>query len=307
MFHGLPDFDALWRYQDPEATEARFRELQATVDLSQNIEWSLALRTQIARTFSLRAKFEQAHAELDAVAAEMEPEAMPMVHMRYLLERGRSFNSGGQKKNARELFHKAWQLGLRYRGDEGAADPQALDGFTVDAAHMMAIVEPPESALKWNEEALTLASSSENDSARRWVGSLHNNLGWTYHDLGDNLTALDHLQKALEFHQAREKIGPTRVARWSVARVLRALQRNEEALEVQLGLEVEYAADGGHDGFVFEELGELYLLKRDVKNAQHYFKLAFPLLDAIRWVEDERKTRIRELAEGAHPDLLSRQ
>jgi len=50
--------------------------------------------------------------------------------VRYLLERGRTFNSAGEKDRARPLFVQAWEIA-------GAA---GLEGLAVDAAHMVPIV-----------------------------------------------------------------------------------------------------------------------------------------------------------------------
>ena len=60
--------------------------------------------------------------------------------LRYLLERGRTCNSSGDKAAARPLFVQAWELG-RAGGEEDLA---------IDAAHMVAIVEGGEKALDWN-------------------------------------------------------------------------------------------------------------------------------------------------------------
>jgi hypothetical protein len=50
----------------------------------------------------------------------------------------------------------------------------------------------------------------------------------------------------------------THVAHWMVAWTLRALERTQEALEIQLRLEREREAAGRLDVFVFEKLEILY-------------------------------------------------
>jgi hypothetical protein len=57
------------------------------------------------------------------------------------------------------------------------------------------------------------------------------------------------------------------VARWMVAWTLRALQRVDEALQMQLQLERDNAAAGAPDPYVFEELEQLYRLKGDEARA----------------------------------------
>ena len=57
------DVDALWNYADPAASETRFRQALAGATGDD----ALVLRTQIARTYSLRARFDEAQRELDEI------------------------------------------------------------------------------------------------------------------------------------------------------------------------------------------------------------------------------------------------
>jgi hypothetical protein len=57
----MTDIDAFWEYSDPAASEARFRHALDQASPDQRLE----LLTQIARTYSLRRRFAEAHAELD--------------------------------------------------------------------------------------------------------------------------------------------------------------------------------------------------------------------------------------------------
>jgi hypothetical protein len=54
---------------------------------------------------------------------------------------------------------------------------------------------------------------------------------------------------------------------------LRALNRNDEALEIQLRLEREREAAGAPSPYVFEELELLYRAKGDQRRAEHYAEL----------------------------------
>ncbi|TXC67365.1 TraB/GumN family protein [Piscinibacter aquaticus] len=81
----MPDIHALWDFDDPAASEARFR--AAMADATHDA--ALSLRTQIARTHSLRRQFDAAHRELDAVDAELAG-AGTEPRVRTLLERGRT-------------------------------------------------------------------------------------------------------------------------------------------------------------------------------------------------------------------------
>lgn len=169
------DFDALWDYQHPEQTEAVFRQLLQEAEHTHDRSYHLQLLTQIARTQALQRQFAGAHYTLDRVKDQLSPElAVPTI--RYLLERGRVFNSSGHPREAPTWFHQAWELA---RVREEAAF------FAVDAAHMLALAASSfEEKTTWNQTALDAALTSPDEQARGWCGSLYNNLCWTYHDQG---------------------------------------------------------------------------------------------------------------------------
>ena len=284
-----PDFDALWNFNDPAGTEARFRELVPAAVQSGDRGRHAELMTQIARTLGLQRKFPDAHNELDRVQ-DLLPKSTDRPRIRYLLERGRVFNSSGEPAEARPLFEEAWAL-AREKGE---------DNLAVDAAHMIAIVADPDEQIEWNERAMSLAESSEDPKARKWLASLYNNLGWTYHDRGHFERALDLFEKALALRKERGELEPYRIAQWSVARALRSLGRVDEALAIQRALKSSYDQTGASDGFVEEELGECLLADGRSDEAKPHFAEAYRLLSADPWLaekEPERLERLRELSQ----------
>lgn len=282
------DFDSLWNYDDPVGTEAKFRELLP--DASAHPVVRLQLLTQIARTQGLQKQYDAAHATLDEVEKALATVDAPVVEVRYLLERGRVLNTSGHPDEAHPLFVRAWDLGR----EAGA------EGFAVDAAHMVAIVEEPEAAIEWNVRALELARTSPDPRAKKWQGSLLNNLGWTYHDRGEFGRALELFQDAVVFREEQGDPQTLRIARWCVARTLRSLGRIDEALEEQRRLEP--GATGAHQGYVFEEIAEcLHALGR-VDEARPYFRRAWEIHSEDPWLpesEPERLERLRRLGEGS--------
>ena len=218
----LPDFDVLWDYNRPDTTEARFREILPLAESSGDASYRAQLTTQIARAQGLQMKFDEAHRTLDRVR-DMLTEDLVAAKIRYLLERGRVFNSSGLADSARPLFLEAWEAGLA----------AGEDYYAVDAAHMMAIIEPVEDQLVWAGKAMEVAEQSSDERARGWLGSLYNNTGWTYHDLGDYEKALDLFEKALAWNKEKGNEERVRIARWTVARAYRSLGRVEEALAVR--------------------------------------------------------------------------
>lgn len=107
MQQNLPDFDSLWDYSHPAETEIRFRELLPKIPESEPAY--LELLTQIARTNSLRQKFDEAHNILDQVEKRLD-ETHSRSRIRYLLERGRAFNSSGDHEQAQPLFEQALDI-----------------------------------------------------------------------------------------------------------------------------------------------------------------------------------------------------
>jgi tetratricopeptide (TPR) repeat protein len=171
------------------------------------------------------------------------------------------------------------------------------DFYAVDALHMLAIVAPPGSSLDLNLLAIKMAESSDQEKARTWLGSLYNNAGWSYHELGDYKSALNMFQKAEAARKSQGRVKEIRIAQWCVARTLRSLKRVEEALSKQMTLKDEYEAAGESDGFVFEELGECLLTLNRAKEARSYFTKAHEILSQDAWLAEKEPERLKRLKE----------
>lgn len=281
----MADFDMLWDYSEPAVTERRFRELLPEAEAAGDPGYHAELLTQIARTLGLQGRFAEAHAMLDQVES-MLTYSLTVARIRYLLERGRAFRSGKQVDQAIPLFQQAWELG------QAAGE----DDYAVDAAHMLGIALPTmEEQLAWNHRALELAEQSP--KARRWLGSLYNNMGWTYADAGQYEQALDLFERGVQFREKQGQAGPLRIARWSAGKMLRLLGRADEALSVQQEL---YELPEP-DGFVVEELAECLLALGRGAEARPLFARAYELLAQISWLsesEPERLQRLQSLGAG---------
>jgi tetratricopeptide (TPR) repeat protein len=277
--------DRAWDFDRPAESEVRFRAELAL--LPPNSAARLELLTQLARAQGLQRHFAAAQTTLDAVAQEL-PGNPERVVVRYLLERGRVFNSAQQPARAVPLFLAALER-ARAAGE---------DFLAIDAAHMLGIAAPPDARLQWDLDALALTEQTSDPRARRWLGSLYNNIGWTYHDRGEYSAALTYFERALGAAQARADPRAIRIARWTVARAYRSLGRYDEALVIQRELACESAATDAADGYVYEELGELLLAKGDAAQAQDNFARAYALLAhdaALQANEPERLARLRQL------------
>jgi tetratricopeptide (TPR) repeat protein len=228
----------LWDFDDPEASEQRFR---AQAELAEPDD-RLVLMTQVARALGLQEKYDEGHSVLDDLSPTEDE-----VAVRIALERGRLFRSEGDPDQARPLFEAAAR----------SAQAAGLEALHVDALHMTALVADPADQLAIGRHALAVARASTDPQARDWDASLLNNIGMAHAEAGDFGAALAAFEDALA---ARERIGDpgrTRVARWMVGWALRNLGRRDEALEVQRSLKAELDAAGLSDPHVDEELALL--------------------------------------------------
>ena len=282
----LPDFDSLWDYDHPGATERRFRELLPAALDSRDLTYLSQLLTQISRAEGLQRKFQDAHMTLDRVQKALE-KTDDRTRVRYLLERGRVFNSSGKQDDARPLFLEALDLAVKSKDDS----------YAVDAAHMMAIVETAEKQLQWNLKALDLAENSAEEKARKWRGSIYNNLGWTYFEQQQYEESLLMFEKALEFQQQQSDPSRIMIAKWCVAKTLRMMDHTEEALEMQRDLYEQYQAAGKRSGYVYEEIAECMTVMGQEQEAQGWFAAAYEELskDPRLANEQDRLNRLKEL------------
>lgn len=237
MSNEWPDFNDIWDYSDPAATESKFRQLLMDADNAEP-SYRLQLMTQIARTFSLRGRFAEAHDLLDDVQQRMA--GHDLVEIRYLLERGRTYNSAGQAETAVPLFLRAYEL----------AEMSGADYYAVDALHMLGIAAPPHQRLEWNDKAINYAKNSTQERARGWLGSLYNNMGWSLFDEQRYDQALDMFHQALAVREAQGNAENIRIARWCIAKTLRMMGQLEAALAIQY----ELRDMGSPDPYVEEEI-----------------------------------------------------
>jgi tetratricopeptide (TPR) repeat protein len=261
----MVDVDAIWDFDDPAGSEARFNEAlsRATGDDA------LVLLTQIARTRSLRRLTAAARDTLVPVAAAL-PAAGPDAVARYWLELGRTWISAVTTPEERTTAALAAARDAYLRAIDAAGEA-GLDALAIDAIHMMAFVDTdPADQAAWNTRALDIALASEDPAARRWEASLRNNLGMAFHEAGRDEEALGQFRAALALREAEDDPGRVAIARWMVASALRHLGRLQEAVEIQLRLEQELDAAGRPDPYVFEELERLYRALGQDDRAEHY-------------------------------------
>jgi tetratricopeptide (TPR) repeat protein len=247
------DVDALWNFNDPAASEARFRQALAAAQGDD----ALVLRTQIARTLGLRQRFDEAQRELDAIepalaAAGVEP------RVRAWLERGRTLRSSGQPTESKPLFVRAF----------ATADAAQLERLAADALHMIALVEPQlDERIAWNRRTIAYAQRASDPRAQGWQAAAHNNIGSDLREARRFDDSLAAFRDALAAYERSGRADQVRVARWQIANVLRLKGQRDEALAMQLALERDAATAGEPDPYVYDELALLHRAVGDEKRA----------------------------------------
>ncbi len=281
----LPAIDSLWNYRDPSGTEEKFREL--LTQYGADAAYCVEVQTQIARCLGLQRKFDEAHAELDGVE-EVATDEMVLVQARIALERGRAFRSSGAPEDGLPHFERALEI----------ASAGGFEFYAVDAAHMIALVHKGEEAVLWHEKALAMAEAATEERARGWRGSLYNNLGWTYHELGRHADALELFIKHEAMLADAGKSFNESIAKWAQGKMLRALNRTEEALTIQEELLPHPERQGGAaEGYTREEIGECLLALGRADDAKSYFARAHELLSEDEWLVENEAARLSRLKE----------
>ena len=297
--HGikLENFDDFWgAIGNPALVEKKFVELLPQAQQLENKSVYLQMLSQLALAQALMKKFELAHATLDEAQAQLTPD-FNLARVRIFLERGRVFQQAGDGVQARIYFEKSFELSQKNK----------FDAQTVNAAHMIAIIaEKLDEKIEWNKKAIDIATNGQDLEARRWLGSVWNNLGSNYIDAKQFDKALEAFEKTLEY-RLQEKHAPNiRFAKFRIGQMLRLLGHLDKALMIQQELLLEHESivkSGKLDmqpdmfiltrGWVYEEFIELYHCA-----IKGYAKLAYEDLagnEKFAATEQARIERLRKI------------
>lgn len=287
----LPNYQQYWDFNNPENSELKFLEIMKKAKEVNNMAYYLEVKTQLARTYSLRLQIDKAREILNEVKDELKEE-YHRARICYYLELGRSYNSNKEPVKACEFFEDAMKLATEYNEEN----------LEIDAIHMLGIAaETPKEQIKWNKLAIQKVEKSENEQVKKWLGALLNNTAWSLHDLGNYEDALNLFQKDYELRKLQKDKETELIAKWNIGRTYRSLNQLEKALKIQLEVQAERKDNGlSVGGYNQEELGEIYLLLNDKQSSKKFFKNAYEILSKDDWIskyEEERLARIRQLSE----------
>jgi tetratricopeptide (TPR) repeat protein len=292
----LLDLDAHWQPLQPAASESLFRVLlpRASELTGNNRSHYIELLTQIARAEAAQQKIREARATLDQAEKLLEDEPASYrvsAKIRWLIETGRICIQEKTLAPARKLFAQAWTL----------ASNSGEDFFTVDVARMMAVIVPPKEQEDWILRGIEIAEKSPQEKAKRWLPSLFASLAWKSFDLRQYDKSLELFQKSLSHFKRGGTERELFVAKWSIGRVLRQMNKLEEAYEIQKSLLAELGVNGRPDGRLFEELAECLYALKETAEAQPYFELAHRELSSDQWVADNFPVKLKRLKDLGKP------
>ena len=280
----LPPVDALWKYDDPVATEAAMLAVIPAARRSGNEEYLAQLLTQIARSQILQRRFDEGHSTLDAVA-NMLSDRTPVARIRYLLERGRAWNDVNRADDAATAFAEAFDRALT----------EKLDLLAVDAAHMLGVMPPYAQAVLWNRRAIAVAEASAEPRVRRWVGTLCLNMGVSHQRLEQYEEAARAFEEAERAFEEAGNAARVRLARLCMAKNRRLQGDATGALPLNRQLLAEIQAAGEPAGYAFEEIAECLLAMGQSEQAKPFFASAYAALSADPWFPPNEKDRLHRL------------
>ena len=284
------DLDTLWDFDHPEESEKRFQD--ALFKLDKDNAGSLSARveilSQIARAKALQGQLddaEKALKEAEELLPEFKESYGTIAKIRLFIEKARVLILRKTPSQARPLIIEAWTL----------ASNAGEDFYSINAAQMMAAIEPKKVQNEWVQRAIVIAESSKQLRAKQCLGALYTTHGWVQFDARQFETALQTFRKALDCIKDQGTPKKVIVAKWAVAKTLRILNRIEDALEIQKELLTEVNASNQKDGYVYEELAECLQSLRRSDEAQVYFEQAYRELVKDEWLTDNKPERIKRL------------
>lgn len=283
----LLDFNTLWNFGDPAETEKKFRSILPRAEISNDTSYLAQLLTQIARTLSLRDKFEEAHSILDRVEKMLTP-GLKLASVRYLLERGRTFNSSQMQDKAIPLFMEAYELGVSIKEMK----------YAIDAVHMVAIAkQDPKDQIEWNLIGIELAQADKN--SRGWLHALYNNIGESYLLTKEYKTAASYFHKLAELQ--KETNGRADIYTLKDEAKAKRLSGNPQvALDILEPVYTKLISEKQDNGWIREELAESYYAIGKQAEAKPYFLKAYELLSkedySIKYEQDKLR-HLKEMAE----------
>lgn len=285
----FPDIAGNWIADDLAATETKLRSLLPT---QIEEEWNsnqLQSLLQLVRVLSLQGKESEAKESLELArrkVALLPPEQFQM-KIRLMLEEGRHLCIGMTPVKAQPYFQQAWTLATE-KGDVYLA---------IESAVMLSVSQPPKFQNEWLQKAIGLAEKTDLEVAKLWLAQLYLMSGWHAFDFRRTEEALKYFNLALARPRDPGEMTDVIRIRWCIARCLRALNRVQEALDIQMELLSEVTRLGKVNGHVFLEIAECLQAQQKQDEAKSYFESAYKELSNNGWYSDNKAPELSRMQE----------
>lgn len=282
----LPDFNKLWNFGNPAETEEKFRNILPLAETANDISYLAQLLSQIARTQGLQGKFDDAHITLDRVEKMLTPD-LKLARVRYLLERGRAFNSSHHQGKAMPLFIEAYELASSIREMK----------YAIDAVHMVAIAkEDPKDQIEWNLKGISMANADKN--SRSWLHALYNNIGESYLQTKEYRTAASYFHKLAELQKENGGEADMYTLK-DEAKAIRLSGNPNEALALIEPIYDKLISEKQDDGWIREEMAENYYALGKKAEAKPHFVKAYELLSKEEFSIQNEQDKLKHLKKMA--------
>lgn len=284
----FPDLDGYWASGDFPTIEAAIR---AALPTDVGGEWSataLEAITQLVRVQSLQGKIAEAKESLELarkLIMAIDPAKRTHFEIRLLIEEGRHFCLSMMPSKAQTPFHQAWTM----------ANANNEVFLAIEAAVMLSISQPPKYKNDWLQRAIELAEKTDVKQAKLWLAQLYLMDGWHAFDFRRFDDALKSFKLALERPREHGEMTSLILIKWCVARAMRALGRNQEALGIQKELLAEVSSESKLNGHVFLEIAECLQLLKKTEEAKSYFESAYKELSVNGWYADNKASELSRM------------
>lgn len=281
----FPDLENSWRPHDLVWTESNLRS-QLEAERGLNHARTIELLAKIARVRGLNGDLVSARLLLDeALDLLAKTDGVPSTQLRLLLEQGRFFALSRSSLKSQALFLQAWEMAVASK----------YDFLAIDAAVMLFTVAPLKGQNDWLLRAAQLVDSSADPQVKLWSAQVYMMQGWHAFDLRRYDEALLSFDAAIGATQSDALPAKVYPPLWGKARVLRALGRIGEALELQTTIRDRMQNRGDVDGHVYLEMAECNQLLSQHHRAREFFELAHASLSTDNWYVDNRSDELARM------------
>ena len=165
----------------------------------------------------------------------------------------------------------------------------------VETAFLLSLIVPPKQQTEWRLVAIKTCQNNMTDLIfKSWLCYLIQLDGWHSFDLKKYPESLDSFAKALSLTEDSQEIIHIK---WAQARIYRAQNKMQEALDLQLKILDELSALELSNGHIYLEIAECYQYFHKKIEAKQFFEKAFHELSKDKWFTDNRKDELEKIEE----------